>query len=81
MNKLIQLARYDVDLSTDAEIAFVGKALKLNGQHTFNINDNKLFVACVGEGCDSCFIKKKRPNVSTSCKKFIDERHNDKRYG
>ena len=57
MNELIQSAGYDVDLSADAEIAFSGKVLKLNGQHTFDINDNQVFVACVGEGCDSCFIK------------------------
>ena len=40
MNKLIQLAGYDVDLSADAEIAFVSKALKRNGQHMFDINDD-----------------------------------------
>ena len=75
------MAEYDVDLSADAEIAFVRKALELNGQHTFDINDDQVFVAHVGEGCDSCFIKKNCANVSRSCKKCIDKRHNDERYG
>ena len=70
MDKLIQLHGYDVDLSTDAKIVFVGKALKLNGQHTFDINDDQVFVAYVGEGCSSCFIKKNHTHVSTSCKKM-----------
>ena len=70
MHKLIQSAGYDVDLSADAEIAFVSKALKLNGQHTFDINDDQVFVTCVGEGCNSCFLKRKWANVSMSCKKM-----------
>ena len=49
MDKLIQLHGYDVDISTDAEIVFVSKALKLNRQHTININDDQVFVACVGK--------------------------------
>ena len=70
MHKLIQLAGYDANLSTDAEVTFVGKALKLNRQHTFDINDDQVFVAHVGEGYNSCFIKKNCANVSTSCKKL-----------
>ena len=81
MHKLIQSSGYDVDLSADAEIAFVSKALELNGQHTFDINDDQVFVTCVGEGCNSCFLKRKRANISTSCKKCIDKKRNDKRYG
>ena len=58
MDKLIQLHGYDVDLSTDAKIVFVGKALKLNGQHTFDMNEDQFFVAHVGGRCDSHFIKR-----------------------
>ena len=69
-----QLAGCNIDLSNDAEIAFAGKALHLNGQHTFDINDDQAFVACVGEGCDSCFIKNKRANMARHAENALIKR-------
>ena len=37
MDKLIQLHVYDVDISTDAEVVFVGEALKQDRWHLLSL--------------------------------------------
>ena len=68
------------DLSSVGEFRMLAQLLKIKEQddYTFSINDQLVFVAC--NGCDKCFIKKQRANVSRTCKGCKDAKGNDKRY-
>ena len=84
--RIIELISYlDViddkqDLSSVGEFRMLAQLLKIKEQddYTFSINDQLVFVAC--NGCDKCFIKKQRSNVSRTCKGCKDAKGNDKRY-
>ena len=80
LQALIESVEDDADLSDNAELHRFGKALLLKGVHTFDIDDDRMFVACIGDGCDSCFVKKKRVNISTSCMRCKYNKANDKQY-
>ena len=65
--ELIDSVGDDETLSDNDEILLMAKILKLKGQLTFDLDDNQVFVVCVGNECHACSVKKKRANVSTSC--------------
>ena len=67
LTELIDTVGDDEILSDNDEILLMAKVLKLKGQLTFDLDDNQVFVVCVGNECHACSVKKKRANVSTSC--------------
>ena len=71
------------DISFHDEFNLLAKLLKVREQDAYiiPINDQLVFVACNGDDCEACFIKKNRANVSKTCDRCISNKHNDKRYG
>ena len=79
MLEWVSFAGDNADLSEDAGISVVAKVFKIIGRNTFDIDDKKVLAVCSGDGCSSCFIKKRCKNVSTPCNKCKHKKHNDKR--
>ena len=69
------------NLSDNDEILLMAKVLKLKGKIVFDLDENRAFVVCVGNECNACFVRKKRANISTSCKRCIVKKYDDKRNG
>lgn len=61
----------DNDLSNTAELAAVANCLRIKGELVLPIDEQRVFVACDGEGCGACFVKYARSNFSRTCKRCI----------
>ena len=67
-------------INDNPEFILIAKALKLKGQHTFDVDDKLVFTVCDGKDCYSFDLKSKRANIGITCKRCIGKRHDDKRY-
>ena len=66
-------------IRADPEFIFIAKSLKLKGQHSFDVDDKRVFVVCDGDDCESFNLKKKRANIGITCKRCKGRKHDDKR--
>ena len=54
-------------IKADPELALAIKVMKNKGQHTFDIDEKQVFVACDSDDCESFVIKNKQANIGFTC--------------
>ena len=67
---LVEAADKDADLAKHEEMSLLARALKLKGQHVFELDDQRAFTVCNEDNYQACSIKKKHTNVREICTSY-----------